>query len=399
MKFSFYIAKRYLFTVSKNNAINIITGISSLGIIAGSMAMFVVLSVFSGLKDFSLSFTNDFDPQLKVESSKGKTFFISESQEQQLKEIKGIQFFSKTIEEKALFTFNGKDQLAFIKGVDSNFINVTSIEKTIFQGEWLDHDSYQVVIGSGIAQKLSVGLFDFKNVFEAFVVRPGKGAIENPETAFNKIQLNPCGFYFLNEELSQKYVFCDIEIAQELLELKPNQITSIEFKLSENHNEAEIRKNLTAILGENSVIKNRNQLNESLYRMLNTENLILYLILTLVLIVTLFTLIGALIMMIIDKKLNLKTLFNLGSNLKELRLIFLLQGFLICIVGGLIGISLGSILVFLQLKFELFMITPSLAYPVVFSLHNIFIVIGTIATLGFLASWVASSSVNKKLLE
>jgi len=156
---------------------------------------------------------------------------------------------------------------------------------------------------------------------------------------------------------------------------------------------------LTAILGENSVIKNRNQLNESLYRMLNTENLILYLILTLVLIVTLFTLIGALIMMIIDKKFNLKTLFNLGSNLKELRLIFLLQGFLICIVGGLIGISLGSILVFLQLKFELFMITPSLAYPVVFSFSNMFIVIGTIATLGFLASWVASSSVNKKLLE
>ncbi|GGD20890.1 ABC transporter permease [Flavobacterium orientale] len=399
MKFPFYIAKRYLFSASKNNAINIITAISSLGIIAGTMAMFVVLSVFSGLKDFSLSFTNDFDPQLKVESNMGKTFFLSEEQEKKLSEIKGVQNYSKIIEEKALFTFNGKDQLAFIKGVDSNFVKVTSIENTIFQGEWLDHDSYQVVIGSGIAQKLSVGLFDFNNVFEAFVVRPGKGAFENPDNAFNKIQLNPIGFYFLNEDLNQKYVFCDLEVAQELLELKSNQITNIEFKLSEKHNESEIRENLKTILGADIVIKNRGQLNESLYRMLNTENLILYLILTLVLIVTLFTLIGALIMMIIDKKTNLKTLFNLGTSIQNLRFIFLTQGFLICIIGGLLGIFLGSIVILLQLKYELFMITPSLAYPVVFSLKNILLTLGTISLLGLLSSWIASSRVNKKLLE
>ncbi|WP_291115053.1 ABC transporter permease [Flavobacterium sp. UBA6135] len=399
MKFPFYIAKRYLFSASKNNAINIITAISSLGIIAGTMAMFVVLSVFSGLKDFSLSFSNDFDPQLKVESNLGKTFYLSEEQEKKLSEIKGIQNFSKIIEEKALFTFNGKDQLAFIKGVDSNFVRVTSIENTIFQGEWLDHDSYQVVIGSGIAQKLSVGLFDFNNVFEAFVVRPGKGAIENPDNAFNKIQLNPIGFYFLNEDLNQKYVFCDLEVAQELLELKSNQITNIEFKLSEKHNESEIRENLKTILGADIVIKNRGQLNESLYRMLNTENLILYLILTLVLIVTLFTLIGALIMMIIDKKTNLKTLFNLGTSIQNLRSIFLTQGFLICIIGGLLGIFLGSIVILLQLKYELFMITPSLAYPVVFSFKNILLTLGTISLLGLLSSWIASSRVNKKLLE
>jgi len=361
--------------------------------------MFVVLSVFSGLKDFSLSFSNDFDPQLKVESNLGKTFYLSEEQEKKLSEIKGIQNFSKIIEEKALFTFNGKDQLAFIKGVDSNFVRVTSIENTIFQGEWLDHDSYQVVIGSGIAQKLSVGLFDFNNVFEAFVVRPGKGAIENPDNAFNKIQLNPIGFYFLNEDLNQKYVFCDLEVAQELLELKSNQITNIEFKLSEKHNESEIRENLKTILGADIVIKNRGQLNESLYRMLNTENLILYLILTLVLIVTLFTLIGALIMMIIDKKTNLKTLFNLGTSIQNLRSIFLTQGFLICIIGGLLGIFLGSIVILLQLKYELFMITPSLAYPVVFSFKNILLTLGTISLLGLLSSWIASSRVNKKLLE
>ncbi len=363
------------------------------------MAMFVVLSVFSGLKEYSLSFINDFDPALTMESRTGKTFFVTQEQEQQIKTIKGIEQFSKLVEEKALFTHNGKDHLASIKGVDSNFIRVCRIEKTIFQGQWLDHDTYQVVVGSGIAQKLSLGLFDFQKGLEAFVVKPGKGAIENPENAFNKIQLVPSGFYFLNEELNQKYIFCDLEVAQELIGLQAGQISAIAFQLNGNHNESQIRKKLEALFGSTVVIKNRGQLNESLYRMLNTENLILYLILTLVLIVTLFTLIGALIMMIIDKKSNLKTLFNLGTTLQELRKIFLLQGFLICVVGGLIGLLLGIVLVSIQLHFEWFMITPNLAYPVVFLPKNILLVLGTITSLGFVASWIASSQVNKSLLE
>jgi len=399
LKFPLYIAKRYLFSGSSNNAINIITSISSLGIIAGTTAMFVVLSVFSGLKEFSLSFANDFDPQLKALSAKGKTFTISPSQENQIKELKDIVSYTKVIEERALFSFNGKEHLASIKGVDSNFIYVNAVEKSIFQGQWLEQQTNQIVVEAGIAQKLSVGLFDLVNPFEAFVAKPGKGTIDNPNEAFNKMQMVPVGFYFLNEEISQKFVFCDLELAQELLEFDTNRLTGIEFKLSENTSESRTIVALEKIFNGQITIKNRAQLNASLYRMLNTENLILYLILTLVLIVTLFTLIGAIIMTIIDKKKNLKTLYSLGAEIREIRRVFLLQGFLICLIGGIIGLVFGIIIVLLQKKYELVMITEKLAYPIVFSFKNIAIVLITIGVLGFIASWIASSRVNRNLMD
>jgi lipoprotein-releasing system permease protein len=133
--------------------------------------------------------------------------------------------------------------------------------------------------------------------------------------------------------------------------------------------------------------------------MLNTENIAVYLIFTLVIIIALFNLIGALIMMILDKKGNLKTLLNLGSEIKDLRKIFLLQGTLISVFGGIIGLTLGIIIILLQQHYELVMITPTLAYPVVFSIENVLIVLATIISLGFIASLIASSRVSQKLLD
>jgi len=283
--------------------------------------------------------------------------------------------------------------------VDSNFISVNAVEKSIYQGQWLEPQTNQVVVGAGIAQKLSVGLFDLVNPFEAFVAKPGKGTIDNPNEAFNKMQLVPVGFYFLNEEISQKFVFCDLEVAQELLEFKTNQVTGIEFKLAANASESTTIEALEKIFKGQITLKNRTQLNASLYRMLNTENLILYLILTLVLIVTLFTLIGAIIMTIIDKKNHLKTLYSLGAEIKEIRRVFLLQGFLICLIGGIIGLVLGIVFVLLQKEYELVMITEKLAYPILFTFKNIIIVLLTIGILGFLASWIASSRVNRNLMD
>lgn len=398
MKFSFYIAKRYLFKGSKNNAINIITGIASVGIVVGTTALFVVLSVFSGLKDFSLSFSNDFDPDLKATSIEGKSFFISQDQETKLKETKGLAFYSKIIEERTLFTFNGKDQLAYIKGVDSNYIKVNEVQKTIQFGTWPEPESYQVVVGYGIAQKLSMGLMDMVNVFEAFVPKPGKGAIENPNDAFNRSVIVPVGVYFINEDINQKYVFCNLDIAQDLLEFKENQISGLEFKLEKGADEKNAIEAIEQIFPNTLQVKNRIQLNESLYRMLNTENLILYLLFTLVIAVTLFTLIGAISMIIIEKKPNLKTLFGLGAEINKLKNIFLLQGSLICLIGGFLGLFIGIIIVWVQQKYSLVMITQEMAYPVLFTIQNVVIVLATIFLLGFIASWIASSRVNQKFL-
>ncbi len=398
MNFSLYIAQRYLKSASKNNAINIINGIASLGIIAGSLALFVVLSVFSGLKDFSLSFSNDLDPDLKITATVGKSFAISDKQQQKLSQIDGITAFSKVIEERVLFVFEGKEHVTYLKGVDSIFLQVNEIQKAIIQGQWPEPYSTQVVIGYGIHQKLSLGLYDYNNPFEVYVPKPGKGLIENPDDAFNRSALTPVGIYAINEDLDSRYVFADFALAQELLSYKSGQVTSIEFKLTNGANENSVRTELETIF-PNTTIKNRAQLNHSLYKMLNTENLAVYLIFTLVIIIALFNLVGALIMMVLDKKSNLKTMYNLGAEIKDLRLIFLLQGTLLSILGGIFGLILGIAIVLLQQKFEFIMLTPTLAYPVVFNFQNVAIVFATISILGFLASLISASRVSKRLLE
>ncbi|KUJ62588.1 hypothetical protein AR687_07070 [Flavobacteriaceae bacterium CRH] len=399
MNFPLYIAKRYIFSRSKNNAINIINYIASMGIIVGTMALFVVLSVFSGLKVFSLSFTNEIDPDLKITNTVGKSFLLTPDQENQIKHIDGVASYTKIIEERVLFLFKDKQQVTYLKGVDKNYPVVNNIKKKLFNGQWLKPDTYQVVIGYGIAQDFSMGILDFENPLQIFAPKPGKGAFENPEEAFNKTEVLPVGIYSISEDLDSKYVFADLGLAQELLMYKPNQISGIEFHLKENANENAVKSKLQSIFKNKIDLKNRAQLNESLYKMLNTENIVVYLIFTLVIIVALFNLVGALIMMILEKKGNLKTLFNLGTEINTIRKIFLLQGTLLSIFGGIIGLILGIILVLLQQQYELIMITPTLAYPVVFTAENVFIVLGTIVSLGFVASLIASSRVSKKLLD
>ena len=399
MNFPFYIAKRYTVSFSKSTAINIITGIASLGIIVSAMSLFVVLSVFSGLREFSLSFANDTDPDLKMFGKTGKSLTISPEQEKQLKNTKSIALFSKVVEERVLFYFNGKEQVAYLKGVDSIYRKINPFEKKIYGGQWLNPNTSQVVVGYGITNKLSMGLFDYNNTFEVFVPKPGKGTIDNPNDAFNKAVLVPIGIYAINEDLDNKYVFPDLALAQELLQYKPNQVTAIEFQLKAGADENLALSEIKSIFKDSVSIKTRAQLNDSLYKMLNTENIAVYLIFTLVIIVALFNLIGALIMMILDKKANLKTLFNLGAEIKHLRSIFLLQGSLITVTGGLIGLVLGIIVVILQKQFSLIMVTPTMAYPVVFDIMNILTVLLTIVILGFLASLIASSRVSKKLLQ
>lgn len=401
MNFPLYIAKRYIFSKSKNNAINIITRIASGGIIIGAMSLFIVLSVFSGLRVFSLSFSNDFDPDLKVNSKLGKSFTVSSDQEKKIKNIQGVISYSKIIEERVMFSFNEKEYFTSLKGIDSNYTKVNKVSDKLFNGQWLKKDTYQVVIGYGISEKLSLGLFDFNNPFEVYVPKPGKGniSIENIEEAFNKTSLIPVGIYAISEELDSKYVFADLSLVQELLEYKPNQVSGIEIKTNPNIDENKIIDSINSVFNGKVEVKNRTQLNATLHKMLNTENLAIYLIFTLVIIMILFAFSGAIIMMVLDKKDNLKTLYHLGVEPKKLKSIFLYQGILSCAIAGVIGLLLGSAIVLIQQQFELIMITESLAYPVVFSFENILIVFSTIMILGFLASLIASSRASKSVLD
>ena len=363
------------------------------------MALFVFLSVFSGLKEFSLNFANASDPDLRIEATMGKTLLVNPKQEELLKKNNNIASYSKIIEERVYFMYDNKELVAYLKGVDNQFIEVTDFKNHLYAGEWFDANSEYVVVGADIARKLGLGLFDYNNGLEAYAPKPGKGNIENPNEAFNKVLLFPTGIYSINEDLDGKYVFCSIELAQNFLGLKEKEITNLEIKLQPNANENQVREELTSIFGNSIKIKNRAQLNDSLYKMLQSENLFIYLFSTLVVILTLFCLAGAIVMIIIDKKANLKTLYNLGVRQTSIRAIFFTQGILITLFGLVIGLGLAIGIILLQQHFSFIMITPSMPYPVLFEWKNMIIVIMTIVILGFISSWIASGTVNKKLLQ
>lgn len=399
MNFPFYIAKRYAFSKSKSKAINIITAIAAAGIVVSAMAMLIVMSVFSGLRDFSVSFTNELDPELKAFSVKGKTFVVTAEQEAKLKSSTSLSGFSKVVEDRVLFLFKEKQVVANIKGVDTAYSQVTNMENNVLYGHWLEADSDEAVVGLGISYKLSMGLFDTENAFKVYAIKPGTGAIENPESAFNERHLIPTGIYTLkNDDLDEKYVFTSLRIAREMLELKTDEVTHIEFKLAPQVHPSKATADIQAILGDKVIVKNRMQLNDSLYKMLNTENIVVYLIFTLVVIITLFNLVGALIMIILEKQSNMKTLHNLGVRESSLRKVFLLQGLILTFLGGFIGMLLGIVVVLVQQRYELLKITPELGYPVKITFNNLFLVAITILVLGFIASYIAASRVNKKYL-
>jgi lipoprotein-releasing system permease protein len=399
LNFSLYIAKRYLRSKSSNNAINFITYIAIIGVILGSASLFIVLSGFAGLKDFTLQFSSQVDPDLKALATQGKSFFITESEVLKLQNLEDLASFSKIIEERVFLTSEDKNTPAIIKGVDQHYQDVVDIESTIDHGNWLEQKSNQIVVGWGISNSLSLGLLNFTKPISIYVPKPGKGQITSTKNAFNTVKVLSVGVFYINETLNDSYIFAPIDLAKYLLNYEPNQITAIEFKLKNGVDETQVKTKIKAILGDKVILKNRAQLNDALYKMLNTENLVVYLIFTLVLIIAFFNVIGSLIMMVLDKKQSLNTLYNIGATIKEIRKIFFYQGTLIGVIGGFLGIGLALIVIALQKGFSLVMITPTLPYPVAIKLENFFIVFVTISVLGIIASKIASSRITKSLVQ
>nr|WP_322623306.1 ABC transporter permease [uncultured Flavobacterium sp.] len=401
MPFPLYIAGRYTISRSKSSAVNIITMIAALGIVVSTAALFVIMSVFGGLKNYSLSFSSDTDPDLKVTPAMGKSFIVGPEQKAKLSAVKGIAVASYIAEERVLFYYNEKEQVAYLKGVDSLYTKVAPMNKPkrLMGTNWLEQYTGQVVVGSGIYSKLSLGLLNINHPFMVYVPKPGKGVIESAEDGFNKASLTIVGVYAVNEDVDNKYVFCSLDLAQNLLGFAKNQYSGVEIKLKPGASEATVRGDIEKIIGGKTDIKNRAQLNDSLYKMLNAENLVTYLFCTLVAVLTMFCLAGALIMLILDKQDNIRTLFNLGAEAKSLRSIFFIQGIFITAIGAFAGLALGVLIVILQQQFDLVMITPSMAYPTSFDATTIIIVLGTIFVLGIISSRIAASRVNTSLLE
>jgi lipoprotein-releasing system permease protein len=397
VRFPLYIASRYFFTRSKQSVINIINYIALSVVLIATAALLIVLSAFTGLKDFGLSFSNIFDPDFRVEAVQGKVFEIDSVTLASVKQLDGILAVSGIIEDKVFLNYRDKNHVVYLKGVDSTYQKVIESNRFLSSGAWFSKDLDEVVIGGGVAQVLSLGVYDYNDFLVLTVPKRSASATQLKEPFINKTAL-VSGIYSVSEELDKKYIFSNLSFARDLFQRKGNVYSSLELKVAPNLNRKQLEEQLRAILKTPIRMRSRTELNAALFKMLNTEQMAIYLIFTLVIIIALFNVVGALIMMILEKRPQLKVLYALGVQPKEIRLIFFYLGGMISWVGGGLGIVLGTTLVLLQRYFP-FLYVPgtNFPYPVRLEFQNVAMVLMLLLVLGGLASGWATAQVGKRI--
>ena len=397
MRFPLYIASRYFFTRSKQSVINIINYIALSVVLIATAALLIVLSAFTGLKDFGLSFSNVFDPDFRVEAVQGKVLEVDSVALASIKQLDGILAVSGIIEDKVFLNYRDKNHVVYLKGVDSTYQKVIESDRFLSSGAWFSKELDEVVIGGGVAQVLSLGVYDYNDFLVLTVPKRSASATQLKEPFINKTAL-VSGIYSVSEELDKKYMFSNLSFARDLFQRKGNVYSSLELKVDPSLNRKQLEEQLQALLKTPVRMRSRTELNAALFKMLNTEQMAIYLIFTLVIIIALFNVVGALIMMILEKRPQLKVLYALGVQPKEIRLIFFYLGGMISWVGGGLGILLGTTLVLLQRYFP-FLYVPgtNFPYPVRLELQNVAMVLLLLLVLGGLASAWATAQVGKRI--
>ena len=397
MRFPLYIASRYFFTRSKQSVINIINYIALSVVLIATAALLIVLSAFTGLKDFGLSFSNVFDPDFRVEAVQGKVLEVDSVALASIKQLDGILAVSGIIEDKVFLNYRDKNHVVYLKGVDSTYQKVIESDRFLSSGAWFSKELDEVVIGGGVAQVLSLGVYDYNDFLVLTVPKRSASATQLKEPFINKTAL-VSGIYSVSEELDKKYMFSNLSFARDLFQRKGNVYSSLELKVDPSLNRKQLEEQLQALLKTPIRIRSRTELNAALFKMLNNEQMAIYWIFTLVIIIALFNVVGALIMMILEKRPQLKVLYALGVQPKEIRLIFFYLGGMISWVGGGLGILLGTTLVLLQRYFP-FLYVPgtNFPYPVRLELQNVAMVLLLLLVLGGLASAWATAQVGKRI--
>jgi lipoprotein-releasing system permease protein len=397
VRFPLYIASRYFFTRSKQSVINIINYIALSVVLIATAALLIVLSAFTGLKDFGLSFSNVFDPDFRVEAVQGKVLEVDSVGLASMKQLDGILAVSGIIEDKVFLNYRDKNHVVYLKGVDSTYQKVIESDRFLSSGAWFSKELDEVVIGGGVAQVLSLGVYDYNDFLVLTVPKRSASATQLKEPFINKTAL-VSGIYSVSEELDKKYMFSNLSFARDLFQRKGNVYSSLELKVDPSLNRKQLEEQLQALLKTPIRIRSRTELNAALFKMLNNEQIAIFWIFTLVIIIAIFNVVGALIMMILEKRPQLKVLYALGVQPKEIRLIFFYLGGMISWVGGGLGILLGTTLVLLQRYFP-FLYVPgtNFPYPVRLELQNVAMVLLLLLVLGGLASAWATAQVGKRI--
>ncbi len=393
MNLPFYIARRYLLAKKSQNAINIISGISIAGVAVGTMALITVLSVFNGFDGIIKDLYNSFDPEIKISIAEGKTFDPGQYPFESVRKHSSVAFYSEVLEENALLRYGERQHIATVKGVDDQFHRVTGIDSMVVDGKYSlwENSRPKAVVGLGVGYHLAIGL-NFLNPINIYVIKRTGNVSVNPEHAISRKFIFPSGLFSIEQEINSRYLLVPLDFARELLQYS-TEVSAIELRLKEGMDKSLAQQEIQEILGDEFRVKNRNQQNELFYKIMKAEKLAIFFILTFILIIASFNIIGSLTMLILDKKGDIDTLDSLGASASLIKRIFLIEGWLISITGAVIGIILGSLISWLQQEYGLIKLSGSGsfiidAYPVMFQFMDVVKVFFTVLAIGFLAAWI-----------
>jgi lipoprotein-releasing system permease protein len=384
---SFFIAKRYLISKKSHNAINIISAISVAGICIGTMALIIVLSAFNGLSQLVESLYSTFDADIEITAKQGKTFVLDSNQVNQLKNIKGVIYYTDVVEGNALLKLDDKQCIATIKGLSANF-NRTQYDSITNEGSF-NIQKNNLVFGRGISYRLQSDVDNGFTPVSVYAPKRGNISTFDEEGGLNELKMYPAGVFSINEEFDEKYAFMSLEKARFLFDYT-NQVTSVEIQLDKKVDSELIQNQINKLLGDNFEVKNRQQQSALLYKTLKSEKLWTFIILVFILIIATFNVIGSLTMLIIEKQKDITILHHIGADNRLIRNIFLTEGLLITVVGAFAGLLLGIFVCWLQIRFSLVRFTEGYvvdAYPIKFEAIDFILVLVTVLTIGFVAAW------------
>lgn len=386
-------AWRYFKAKKSTNAINIIAWVSIVAIIFGTAALILVLSVFNGFEGLVKSLYSSFYTDLKVSPATGKTMVVTEQQLQQLKGLKGIKYYSMVVEEKALVQNGEYQSVVYLKGVDENYRYTTGVAAHLVDGEYDigNEEVPKLILGAGVENAL--GIVASRNIFILKIYLPRKSNSEqiNMLEDISSDTIRSSAAFMIQQDFDNKYGITNIEFVKKALRLAPDQYSGIEIALDDPKGSAALKSEVKKIFGTGYLVQNKYEQNRSLYSVMNVERWAIYGILCLIMVVAAFNMIGALTMLVLEKRKDISILHALGSNRRFVGRIFLHEGLLLALIGGVIGMLLALLIAWMQTTFHLIPLGGSFLInyiPVKLRLFDFLLIGATVFLIAFIASWI-----------
>ncbi|RFS22517.1 ABC transporter permease [Chitinophaga silvatica] len=397
-------ASRYFKAKKSTNAINIIAWVSVVAIAVGTGALIIVLSVFNGFEELVKSLYSSFYPAIKVIPATGKTILLTPEQLNEIKSIPGVAHYSEVIEERAVLRYGDEPTIAILKGVDSNYNEVTDVKSNIVRGRFDTGDSvaYRAVLGLELEGAMEVDVVHSLAPITVYLPRRNVTTIVTPEDALNNGVLYPVGTFAIQQEFNSKFVITNIDFLRGLLEFGPTEMSALEMSLTKGTNDNKVKSALEHILGEKYVVQTRFEQNRSLYSIMNVEKWAVYVILTFIMIIAAFNMIGSLYMLVMEKERDITILKAMGAKKSLVMRIFLAEGLIIAGIGTGIGFGIAILFCLLQQHFGFIKLEGTSfvvdSYPVSMHLADFVLVFITILIIGVGASWYPARRAAKEAM-